>query len=264
MSRASSFPNIKVLKQSVTQAQLLTFPTASLQSKAAENISDLLIEKIQEKTKVLVFLSGGSGIEMYRAILERLAQQISDDQGQYIKLALVDERYGEYGHSDSNEQQLRQKGVLDLADTLGIGFTSILSPQNLSPEKTLEQANQKYTQALADSAYILALLGLGTDGHTAGWLPTANDQRFQELYAASNPLVYYEVNAADSDNPHRQRFTLSISMLPKIDQAIFYVQGAAKKAAIHHLIEHDMPLHQTPASILYRSKSLPIILSDQV
>lgn len=244
------------------QAELLTFPSNIVTIKTAENIADLIKEKLEE-APLTIFLSGGSAIEMYKELFTLLGQQISGQQAQHIQLALVDERFGPYGHPDSNEQQLKEKGVVEAATHQGMKFIGMLHLGNPDAQTALSLANKIYQQLLAENSYKLLLLGLGDDGHTAGWLPTHSDERFQTLYASSQPVVYYEVDPQDSNNPYHRRLTISTSILAKINQVIIYTKGTNKKAAIQHFIAQDTPVHRTPALAVYASPTVPILITDQ-
>jgi len=243
----------------MTTPQIYTFSSLDVVSKTAENIADLLIEKTAEKKAITVFLSGGSAIAMNKVLLEKL-QKVKFSR---LTLTLIDERFGKYGHDQSNEQQLRSTGVLDLATKIGGKFIGMLSSQNLPFAQTLAQINQNYAELFKEESYKLALLGLGEDGHTAGWLPTNNEAKFVKLYESKNPVVFYEVNESDSNNPHKQRLTISTSTVPKMDQIIIYTKGSSKKAALEHFIKRDTPINQTPALALYQNPNPIIVLTDQ-
>ncbi len=253
---------LSCLEGKMPTPHLFTFPSNQVITKSAENIGDLLLEKFREGKKVSLFLSGGSAVEMYQELFTYIPAQLGTIQTPQIKVALVDERYGIYGHADSNEQLLREKGIIDLVTSLGAQFIGILSPQNLSVTQTTSSANQHYAQLLTAKSYRVALLGLGEDGHTAGWLPTQTNEKFQNLYESTHPLVYYEVDPTDSSNPYLKRVTISTTLIPQFDQIIVYTKGASKKAAIEHLMKQDTPIHQTPAIALYQASSPPLILTD--
>ena len=104
---------------------------------------------------------------------------------------------------------------------------------------------------------------MGEDGHTAGWLPTSNEAKFVKLYESKNPVVFYEVDESDSNNPHKQRLTISTDTIPLMDQIIIYTKGNSKKAALAHFIKLDAPINQTPALVLYNNPNQIIVLTDQ-
>jgi 6-phosphogluconolactonase/glucosamine-6-phosphate isomerase/deaminase len=242
---------------------LFTFPSDQVVAKAAENIGDLVLEKLREERAITLFLSGGSAIEMYRELFSYIGTQLDSKRQVKISIALVDERYGPYGHADSNEQQLREKGVTEQVIKLGAQFVGMLPTKNSSPHETLLYANQQYSSLFANDEYSFALLGLGEDGHTAGWLPTQTEEKFFTIYKSSEPVVYYEIDPADSANPFLQRLTISTTVVPKIDQVIVYTKGSSKKTALRHLMLSDTPLHQTPALALYQTSRPTMIITDQ-
>ena len=95
----------------------------------AEEISAIMGKKLEDKKTVLWLLSGGSAIDVAVLSRKKLADRTSLNN---LHIGLIDERYGKYGHENSNWQQLIDAGV----DFSNINEYSILSPDNFNVDET--------------------------------------------------------------------------------------------------------------------------------
>jgi 6-phosphogluconolactonase/glucosamine-6-phosphate isomerase/deaminase len=203
---------------------------------AAGFLSHQIQLRLDDSKKVIWFVSGGSALEVAALVAKKLKGPLSS-----LTVALVDERYGPTGHSSSNWQQLMDMGFdLDSAQ-----LEPILNNHSLA--ETTSNYNLLMEKLFAHSAYKIALLGLGTDGHTAGILPGSPAVDSKEL------VVHYST-------PEFERITLTSRALTCLDEAVVYVQGPTKYRALNDLAK-DLLLRDQPAQIL---KQIPkvIIFND--
>lgn len=210
--------------------------------KGLEDLSRRLIQELKENKNVLWLVSGGSNIvsavKVMTAIPEELHMQLT--------IMLVDERYGDVGHNDSNYQQLLNTGF-KVGDAI---FLSVLE-SGLTLDETVARYKSMAGQAFEEADTVIALLGLGADGHIAGILPNS-----PASYEAEKYVVGYEAD------PY-QRLTLTFPALRRISAAYVYAYGKSKLTALQTLKSEELTLEEQPAQIL---RQLPeaFIYNDQV
>src|SRR3989344_722165 len=186
--------------------RLLYYKTSSTKP-AVEFITKQLEQKLS-KGRVLWLLSGGSAISLE----EKAAQNLKGSLGE-LAVALVDERYGPAGHQDSNWQKLIQGGFkLPRAQ---------LQPllDNSDFNQTRARFNTQIVNGFRHSAYKIAVLGVGIDGHIAGIKPNS------QAISAKGLTVGY---SWDDFN----RLTITFEALRQLDTAIVYMAGIDKHPVI--------------------------------
>ena len=128
----------------------------------ATAIADATATYLDEGRRVTWFLSGGSAIEV-AVNMRGMLGSLRPDQ---LNVCLVDERYGEPGHSASNWQQLIMAGF---------EFTETKPYPMLTPHTDIEDTCEDYNSVVAHQLekgnVSIGLFGVGEDGHTAGLLP---------------------------------------------------------------------------------------------
>jgi 6-phosphogluconolactonase/glucosamine-6-phosphate isomerase/deaminase len=204
-------------------------------------LTERLMSELTARRKVLWLLSGGSNIATAVEIMSSLPARLTTD----LTVTLADERYGPLGHAESNWDQLQKSGLATkrahLRPVLQVG-------------QTFEQALRYYQQLIAETFAaadaIIALLGIGADGHLAGILPKSSAARSRALVAGY-------------DSPPLRRLTLTFPALRQVNAAFVFAFGDQKREAIQTLCNRLVsPLIQ-PAQIL---RQLPesYIYSDQI
>ncbi len=199
--------------------------------KSARLIADRL--SALSPKKVLLFLSGGSSI----ALAVELQKHIPISSS--VCITLADERFGSVGHKDSNWQQLVDAGF-DFGK-----FDNFPILKGESFKETVFDFNNFLIKSVVDFDYRMALLGMGTDGHTAGILP--GSEAFDSLdfacgYQAKDYL----------------RITIAPAYIPRIDEAYLYAMGSNKYGQLEKLQEKVDSKHQ-PAQLLKQVSKLSII-----
>lgn len=95
---------------------------------------------------------------------------------------------------------------------------------------------------------VIVLLGIGTDGHTAGIFPLPEKQ-FTEVYEADP--TYVPVHLKDLTIDSRASFTPSW-ILNNATHVIGYAVGESKKLILKSLINEFKEIHERPAELLKR------------
>lgn len=205
-----------------------------------------LLARIQKERsagkKVLWLTSGGSNIAVTVVIMAGLTLQESEG----VTIGLIDERYVPVGHLDSNWQQLVNAGI----DTKSATVLQVLY-EDLSLAATAERYDTCLEKAFSDADVILGLLGIGTDGHTAGILPGSSAADKTDQYVCGYQTKVYD------------RITITPHALVHFTAAYTLAFGEAKKSAIQELINKTVPIATQPAQILKNIKE-SYIFSDQI
>lgn len=194
------------------------------------NIVEELLKAINDDSSpVLIFVSGGSLLPKLQEVFYRLLDKERDYS--HVEIALVDERYAEYSHhGDSNYTQLMQLTCVPEMVRQGMKFTPILH-EGKNLVETAADYDRYVDDKLADNSLRkICILGVGADFHTAGILPHAYEKSAQ-FY--DNFVVGYNVDEiSDSDNPHRERITLTFKAIEKMGEVWLYAAGTAKQPVL--------------------------------
>lgn len=201
--------------------------------KGLEDLSRRLIQELKENKNVLWLVSGGSNIQSAVKVMTSIPEALQ------MQLTILpgDERYGEVGHADSNYQQLITAGFKP-GDAI---FLNVLE-SNLSLEATADRYKAIAGQAFEEADTVIALLGIGADGHIAGILPNSHASLEDRKYVAGYKSDDY------------QRLTLTFPALKRISAAYVYAYGESKEKALIQLKSEQLALEEQPAQIL---KALP-------
>lgn len=146
---------------------------------------------------------------------------------------MLDERYGPYGHRDSNMQQLQDAGFAPGKATV----IPVLMPENLSLEATAARYQAAAETAFKNADVIIAQLGIGPDGHVSGILP-------------SSPAVTATGLVAGYRTEQFERITFTFDALKACTAAYAFAFGEGKRAQLETLRDEDLPLTEQPAQIL--------------
>ena len=213
------------------------------------------LNEIVDKKSVL-YLSGG---KTPRRLYEKLAEDQKMSAG---AVGVVDERYGNPFHEHSNEKMMQDSRLLSYLKTAGIPFYPILKNG-----KTREETAKKYDALLRELHSVfqksIAILGIGTDGHTAGIAP--------ERAAFTNPLFTKErehflvSEFNDADGYFKERVTMTFLGLSMLDLLLVLVFGEDKKEALEKMFTQGL-VNEVPARFYTRPEiaKKTIVITDQI
>jgi 6-phosphogluconolactonase/glucosamine-6-phosphate isomerase/deaminase len=201
-----------------------------------------LIEHLGAGRSVLWALSGGTNIEISRAIMGGIAPGLTHR----LTICLIDERYGQPGHADSNWEQLVSSGI----DFKNATVFDVLTPE-ANFETTRERYEERTREAMTANEVIITQLGIGADGHTAGILPESKAAVDVDAW-----VVGYE------SEPYT-RITWSFKALMAADETYVFAFGENKRDTLQALTTLELSLAEQPAQIL---KQLPgvTVYNDQL
>ncbi len=206
------------------------------------DLTERLARELSDGRRVLWLVSGGSNIPASVQVMNNISATLTHNLG----IMLSDERYGPFGHSQSNWSQLLAAGFKLRQAKL----CEVLQAE-LSAAQTVARYNQLAAEAFAEYELVIAQLGVGPDGHITGIKPGSPAATETKALVVGYP------------DPPLHRLTLTFPALRRIDAAYVFAFGDTKHQALTRLHNRTLPLNIQPAQIL---KELPevYVYSDQI
>lgn len=196
---------------------------ATPQVDAGQALSDLLTQYVH--TPVLLMVSGGSAF----SLLEYVGEEVLDSR---ITLGVLDERLS-VDPEVNNFAQLTHTAFYARALAQGVVTISTL----VAPGDILEGVGERMRHALRawrmahPSGIVIATMGIGADGHTAGIFPIPSVD-----FDGGDIVVAYSVPVAM--NPYTERITVTNTFLrEQVAHAIVLAVGEEKRRVITQLKE---------------------------
>ncbi len=202
-----------------------------------EKAKEILYEKVDNKTAL--FLSGGKTPE---PLYQRLATE------QIIKpaaAAIVDERFGNPMHQNSNELMISQTGLFEYFSRNKIPFFSALQ-KDVSCEEAAKKYDEKIREIFFHFPHSIGITGIGKDGHTAGIAPNRDDFK-NPLFADSQKNLFVSC-FNDATGYFKERITLTFAGLSLLDFIIVFAFGEEKQEALQKVFSKGS-LEEIPARI---------------
>lgn len=192
------------------------------------------IANLHAEGSLLVLLSGGSNAELGAKINAELSTNVVNK----LTFALIDERYGEVGHPNSNWTKLIQSGFNENKfPTINVLDGSDINTATISYQSRL-------AAAMNDHKYVVGIFGLGSDGHTAGILPYSS--------VLTSPSII-DCYAADDF----QRITITPASIKNFTHGYCLAYGGQKQQQIIRLTTEVDPSEQ-PAQLLKKIPEITI------
>ena len=211
-------------------------------------LQQLLQSSVDSKQSVLLLWSGGSVQTLAKQLCVFLSQF---EDISWLYMSLIDERYGEPNHPDSNELLIRETGIVDLIEKKGGHWQPILTGKTMAEET---ERISKYFSSHQEKT-IIGIFGIGEDGHTAGMLPLFNTpQQFDELFKPNRELLYSHFDldkiALEYPNQFRQRITFNLHGIKHVEQKIIFAIGDKKLPVLEKVLNEKTEVYTCPARIL--------------
>ncbi len=191
----------------------------------------------------LWIISGGSNIPLSVEAMNRIDYDLSAN----LTVALADERYGPYGHPDSNWTQLKTAGF----DPKRAQIIEVLTSDNPSLENTVQNYANAISQAFYENEHRVGQFGMGADGHIAGILPGS-----PASHETSDLVVGYQ------SDPFT-RITLTFEAIKQLNVAFLIAGGNTKHDQLVKLTSQDAPLSEQPAQII-KQITEAYVYNDQI
>ncbi|SVA47592.1 uncharacterized protein METZ01_LOCUS100446, partial [marine metagenome] len=177
----------------------------------SQNIGQLLSQSIIHDGRASLAVSGGRTPVLVFEALSELNLDWSK-----VDLALVDERWVDASHEDSNELLVRQHLIKNKASK--VNFLPIKNNAKTVKDGQIlcQQSFQKIKQP-----FDVVILGMGTDGHTASLFPCA-----EELNDAMNPGNSEGYVVTSPTTAPYERISLTYKAISSAKNIILHLNGS--------------------------------------
>ena len=236
--------------------KILSTESNKVLQKAQTTLQNILTK--YHNSDVLLMLSGGSAL----SLIDTLPNNIHWEN---ITITTLDERYT-HNDKESNFANIINKDSISFIK----GTAHFIDPRPKKGE-SLKETTKRFDVSLHEwyeahpNGKVIATVGMGEDGHTAGILPfPENTQLFEELFNQENIWVQgYSVSR--EKNPHTERITVTNTFLQNIvTEAIVYICGKNKKEALKKLLSNQSNIAETPAIIINNMKTVSVVTNIQI
>lgn len=237
---------------------VVTVPTAVSANRAVRKI----LENYSD-SKTALFLSGGS-------TPKKLYEEIASEKKLRVGSALqVDERFGERLHRHSNELMIKNTGLLKYFEDQNIRFYPILNNKEIG--ESAKDYDETLRFLLKFFPKSVGILGLGSDGHTAG-LPSGNpkSQTLNPKLAEVTKRILNDqsslvTNYDDEGGKYGVRITMTFLALSQLDLILILVLGQEKREALKLMFDGG-PIEEAPARFYLKPEiaEKTILITDQI
>lgn len=193
----------------------------------ADDVAQRLEATIRERGAASLAVSGGTTPKQFFRALSR--KPIAWEK---VTVTLVDERFVPPTHERSNEKLVRE--ILLTRAARSARFLPLYS-DTATPEDAAEQ-----TSALLAKAGLpldVAVLGMGTDGHTASIFPDASIRE-----ALLDPASRKTVMAVHAPSAGEPRLTLPLARIVDARHLALHIEGREKRRVLENALEQDAAL----------------------
>jgi len=222
--------------------------------RAAKEAVELTLKDAAGKP-VLLLISGGSGFD----VLNQLSDELFSAR---ITVSVIDERFST-DPTINNYLQLQKTDFYRKAMAKGVPVIDTIPKDS----ESIEEMAKRFEGELKDwrmshpDGIMVALLGIGRDGHTAGMIGNPEDKgSFQFMF--EDDSVWVAGHDAENRNPYPLRVTTTMPFLRKLDTCIVYAVGEAKKYALTAILSQNGDLYRTPGRIIQELKHC-LLYTDQ-
>lgn len=219
-----------------------------------KHIAEAVLRRLEQANDkpVLLFVSGGSAFK----VLDHIDPEVLLGD---VTISLVDDRFSQ-DPDVNNFIQLTRTRFYQKARTREVTFFSSVPEERESLEdvsRRWEKAIRQWDSTHSADRTVLAILGVGLDGHTAGIMPFPEDpHKFHALF--EDETKWFVAYDAGNKNQYPLRITASISFLKRmVDYAFVYVAGEKKKNILKTVMTStDVVAH--PASVIRLMKHVEV------
>lgn len=190
---------------------------ASLCAELAREVAAQLSAGIAERGSASLAVSGGrTPLPLFQALAN------TELAWEKITITLVDDRWVDVDHKDSNEALVRAH--LLQGHAAAAQFISLKSA-HATPAEGLAEVEARLQSLPMPLDFVI--LGMGDDGHTASWFPQA-----PQLQSALNPALGQKLAWTDPVTAPHLRITLTKPVVEAARRVVLHISGAAKQPVL--------------------------------
>ncbi len=228
-------------------------------SSCAQHLSQLLAR--YHDREIFLLISGGSVLDILDVIQ-------ADYVGPHVRMCVIDDRHG-VAKADQNYYQLSQTDFASKFIVAGgmVCDTSFDDSRSLEASVNLFSAHIKgiVDRKRCDDSVIISVLGIGSDGHTAGIMPYPGEELlFSELFDSARDDYVVGYDAGDK-NVFPYRVTVNMRFLREVpSHCIVYAVGSEKEKALHEVLSDSSELNVFPAQIIHDMKDVYLYTDQRI
>lgn len=216
---------------------------ATLDASLSAAIAQRLREAISERGRATIAVSGGS---TPRGLLTRLGQQSLAWEA--VTVTLVDERWVDENHNDSNARMVRETLLRGAADQAHFEPLYVEMPHPAVAVESLEDR-------LASLGTLdCVMLGMGGDGHFASLFPKSD-----ALLPGLDLAGKHSFIAVDPPSAPHPRMSMTLPRIIDTRRLLLHITGDAKRSALERAAADRNSESLPIAAILDLSAPLPEI-----
>ena len=224
-------------------AERLSFQDrASLAAQLADDVAAVLAQRIEENGRAVLAVSGGSTPKKFFDALSA-----TDIEWSKVTVMPVDERLVPLENDRSNAGMIVARLLTNMAKN------ATLSPMYIEGLSAEETAAALEVSCDDDLPPDVAILGMGTDGHTASFFPGGS--HLAESIAPDTKQRFISMEAENAGEP---RMTLTLPPLLKAHFLALHIEGEEKEMVLLEA-ERDLSDDATmPIRAVLSRRNLPV------
>ncbi|MBP0616775.1 6-phosphogluconolactonase [Jiella mangrovi] len=207
----------------------------------ASGVAAVLAGAIATEGTARLAVSGGSTPKLF---FEKLAATEIDWHA--VTITLVDERWVPESHTRSNAAMLRDH--LLTGPAAAAQFVPLYEPSEI-PEEVFDRLNDRFHRI--GHGFDAAILGMGTDGHTASWFPHAPG-----LTESLDPQTENSVAIVHPNDGYEARATLTFPMIIDARFLALHIEGEDKLRSFE-AAKAEGPVEAMPVRAVLRADRDP-------
>lgn len=212
---------------------------------AGKYINDIFSTNIGKP--ILFLIGGGSSLEVLDYILPEFIPE-------NLTVTVTDERFT--AEMDENNFDILQttKFYSQISEVESFCInTAVFAGDEVETHAKRFESNIKAWIKDYPEGKIVALYGIGEDGHTAGIIPNIyDDKEFDEKFM-SDCLVSTTVDKSGKSQ-FPERVTTTLSFMEKVHFPIFFLKGESKRKALELVLDNNTKIQDIPAHMLTKLK----------
>lgn len=201
-----------------------------------------LEESINENGKASLLLSGGS---TPKPLFQKLSK--FDIDWEKIVVSLVDDRWVDSNHKDSNELLVRENLLQNFASKASFVGMYI---DGKSAFESDDECSKVYQEKVYP--FDIVVLGMGGDSHTASLFP--NNEKLEEAYDLENENLCISIKPTTA--PH-DRMSLTLQGILGAKNIILHIEGEEKLKVYEEALKSD-DIFASPISAVLNNKDKKI------